>query len=164
MKKNKHEQRKKGFYPSKFKNGNSYQQGKPREEPSRKIPPLERWLYKKNHFVNQVPHKKNNLHPIQEASTIGDVDGSVHRIYAGLDGRQDDRQYQMIDIGGKIANKNIAILIDSRASNSYIVPNLVEKCHLKKSKLEIASLVQLATGVKRKIIEFANLNITPFGS
>ena len=70
----------------------------------------------------------------------------------------------MINVGSKIANKTIVILIDSRSRNSYIAPNLVEKCHLKKSKLEIASLVQLATGVKRKIIEFSNLNIIPFGS
>ena len=34
MKKNKQEQGKKAFQHLKFRNGNSYQQGKPREEPS----------------------------------------------------------------------------------------------------------------------------------
>ena len=63
----------------------------------------------------------------------------------------------MIEVAGKIANKTITILIDSRASNSYIAPNLVEKFHLKKSKLEMEILVQLATGGKRKIIEFVNM-------
>ena len=46
MNKNKKEQRKKGFQPSKFRNGNSCQQGKPREEPSGKIPPVECWICK----------------------------------------------------------------------------------------------------------------------
>ena len=57
----------------------------------------------------------------------------------------------MIEVEGKIANKTIAILIDYGDINSYITPNLVEKYHVKKSKLEIASLVQIATRVKRKI-------------
>ena len=84
----------------------------------------------------------------------------------------------MIEVVGKIANKAITILIDSGASNSYISPNLVEKCHLKKSKLETTSLVQLATSAKRKITEFVkvcplemngmktfeDLNIIPLGS
>ena len=95
-----------------------------------------------------------------------------------MDGRQVDHQSQMIEVAGNIANKNIAILIDFGARNSYIAPNIVEKCHLKKSKLEIESLVQLATWAKRKIIEFvkmcplemnglktfADLNIIPLGS
>ena len=69
-------------------------------------------------------------------------------------------------------------MIDSGASNSYISHNLVEKCHLKKSKLETTSLIRLATGAKRKITEFvkmcplemnglktfADLNIIPLGS
>ena len=86
-------------------------------------------------------HKKNNLHNIQEASIVGDVGGSVKRIYATLEGRKVDHQSWMIEVAGKIANKTITILIDSGASNSYISPNIVEKCHLKKSKLEATSIV-----------------------
>ena len=69
-------------------------------------------------------------------------------------------------------------MIDSGARNSYISPNIVEKCRLKKSKLEIASLVHLATRSRRKITEFVkvcplemngmktfeDLNIIPLGS
>ena len=47
----------------------------------------------------------------------------------------------MIEVAGKIANKTITILFDSGASNSYISPNIVEKCHLNKSTLETTSLV-----------------------
>ena len=84
----------------------------------------------------------------------------------------------MIEVVGNIANKTITILIDSGARNSYISPNLIEKCHLKKSKFETTSLVQIATGAKRKITKFVkvcplemngmktfeNLNIIPLGS
>ena len=63
----------------------------------------------------------------------------------------------MIEVASKVSLKTITILIDSGASNSYIAPNLVEKCHLKKSKLETTSLVHLATGAKRKITEFVKV-------
>ena len=135
MKKKKKEKRKNVFQPSKFRNGNSYQQGKPREEPSGKRPPVECWICKENHFSSQFPRKKNKLHNIQEASNVGDVGGSVQRIYASLDRMQADHQSQMIEVVGKIANKTITILIYLGARNSYISPNLVEKCHLKKSNI-----------------------------
>ena len=62
-----------------------------------------------------------------------------------------------LEVTGNIANKTITILIDSGASNTHIAPNLVEKCHLKKCKLKTMSIVQLATGDKRKIIEFVKM-------
>ena len=99
------------------------------------------WICKENHFVSQCPRKKNNLHNIQDASNVGDVGGSVQRIYASLDGRQADHQSWMIEVACKIANKTITIFIYLRDSNIYISPNLVEKCHLKKIKLETTSLV-----------------------
>ena len=87
MKKNKQEQRKKGFHPSKFRNNNSYQQGQSKEDPSGEIPPVECWICKENHFSRQCLHKKNNLHNIQEDSNVGYVGGSVQRIYASLGGK-----------------------------------------------------------------------------
>ena len=84
----------------------------------------------------------------------------------------------MIEVAGDITNKTITILIDLGAINSYIAPNLVQKCHLKKSKLETTSLVQLVIGSNRKITKFVKvcplemngmktfveLNIIPLGS
>ena len=99
------------------------------------------WICKQNHFFGQCLRKKNNLHNIQEASNVEDVGGSVQRIYVALDERQVDHQSKMIKVEGKIANKTINILIDSRANNSYIAPNLVDRCHLKKSKLETTCLI-----------------------
>ena len=118
---------------------------------------MECLICKENHFASQCPRKKSNIHNIQEASNVGDVGGSVQSIYATLDGKQADHQSRMIEVAGNISNKTITILIDSRASNSYISPNIVEKCHLKKSKLQTTSLVQPATGAKRKITEFVRV-------
>ena len=112
---------------------------------------MECYICKENHFSRQCPRTKSNIHNIQEASNVGYVGGSVERIYTSLGGRKANHESRMIEVAVKIANKTITILIDSGASNSYISPNLVEKCHLKKSKLETTSLVQLAIGAKMKI-------------
>ena len=84
----------------------------------------------------------------------------------------------MLEVEGKILNTPISILIDSEASLSYIVPKIVEKCKLVKEKQKNAWLVQLETGVKRKVTEIVkdcrlglgdmdtsfNINILPLGS
>jgi predicted aspartyl protease len=59
----------------------------------------------------------------------------------------------MIEVEGKIINHLVDILIDSGASHCYIDPKIVDRLHLEKSKLEKSSLVQLATGTKRRINE-----------
>jgi hypothetical protein len=53
----------------------------------------------------------------------------------------------------KIDNQTIAILIDSRASYSYINSNIVEIFYLQKSKNRKYWLVQLVTWAKMKINE-----------
>jgi predicted aspartyl protease len=84
----------------------------------------------------------------------------------------------MIEVEGMINNQIISILIDSGASHSYIDPKMVESLHFPRSKHEKSWLVQLATGVKRKVNEMvksclmdmnglnigAYLNILPLGS
>jgi hypothetical protein len=57
----------------------------------------------------------------------------------------------MIEVEGKIINQIVAILIDSRAIHCYMDHKIVDRLHLKKSKLGKSSLVQLATGTKRRI-------------
>ena len=52
----------------------------------------------------------------------------------------------MIEVEGKIHNQPMKILIDSRASHSYINYNIVENFHLQRSKHKKSWLVQLATG------------------
>jgi hypothetical protein len=101
------------------------------------------------------------------------------RIYSALENKQEEYQFPMIEIEGKIDNQPIAILIDFGAYfHSYINPNLVEIFHLQRRKHEKYWLVQLATTAKRRINELVkdcpmdmnrlgtkvNLNIIPLGS
>jgi hypothetical protein len=60
--------------------------------------------------------------------------GSMPRIYAALENKQEKYQSPMIEVEGKINNHIIAILVDSGASYSYINSNIVEIFHLKMSK------------------------------
>jgi hypothetical protein len=103
---------------------------------------------------------------------------SLHQINATIDGRQDDHESSVVEIGGKILYTQISILIDSGATLSYITPDVVESNKLKKQKHKKPWLVQLATGTKRKVVNFisdlefsldgqkirTNLNILPLGS
>ena len=63
---------------------------------------------------------KNNtaIHNLQEASTVGDMGRSLHQINATIDGRQDDHESSVVEIGGKILYTQISILIDSGATLS----------------------------------------------
>jgi hypothetical protein len=54
---------------------------------------------------------------------------------------------------GKIDNQPIEILIDSRASHSYINSNIVERFNLQRIKHNKYWLVQLVIGAKRNINE-----------
>jgi predicted aspartyl protease len=102
----------------------------------------------------------------------------IHKINVSLEGRQVDHQSIVVEIEGKIQNKQVSILIDPGESLSYITPSLVESCKLKKVKHNKSWLVQLATGTKRKVSEYisncdigindqntlVNLNVLPLGS
>ena len=100
------------------------------------------------------------------------------KINAALENRQADYQTSMVEVEGKLNQTPISILIEPGASLSYISPDLVEKCKLSVEKFAKSWLVQLATGVKIKVISFVNdcivnmdqfetsvkLNVLPLGS
>jgi predicted aspartyl protease len=108
---------------------------------------------------------------------VGDMGRSLHRINASVDGRQDDHQSSVVEIEDKINDTRILVLIDLGAMLSYITPDVVESNKLKKLKHAKSWLVQLATGTKRKVVDFisdlefnldgqrirTNLNILPLG-
>jgi hypothetical protein len=118
------------------------------------------------------------VHNLQEASTVGEVGRSVHRINAVVDGRQVDHQSTIMEVEGKVNDNCISILINPGASLSYVTPALVELNKLKKVKHAKSWLVQLETWTKRKVTNFIsgcelsldgqntklNLNILPLGS
>ena len=59
-----------------------------------------------------------------------------------------------------IQNFSIAILIDPGARLSYISPSIVEKCKLPLKKFDKSWLVHLATGIKRKAVNYVeNCNL-----
>jgi hypothetical protein len=84
----------------------------------------------------------------------------------------------MIEVEGKIVNQHVSVFIDSGEIHCYIDPKIVDRLHLEKSKIGKASLVQLATGTKRRIHDIVrscsislngmnnsvDLNIIPLGS
>jgi hypothetical protein len=63
---------------------------------------------------------------------VGDVGRSLHQINAAIDGRQADHESSVVEIEGKINDTRISILIDPRATLSYITPGIVESNKIKK--------------------------------
>jgi hypothetical protein len=84
----------------------------------------------------------------------------------------------VVEIEGKIHDTRIYVLIDPKATLSYITQKVVESNKLKRLKHAKSCLVQLATGTKRKVIDYildlefnldgqtirTDLNILPLGS
>jgi hypothetical protein len=68
-------------------------------------------------LYRDFPHKGERMrivHNIWEDETMEDMGGSMPRIYAALDNKQEEYQSPMIEVEGKIDNQPIAILIDYR--------------------------------------------------
>jgi hypothetical protein len=84
----------------------------------------------------------------------------------------------MMEVEGNINDQRIDILIDSRASHTYLDPHMVERFHLLRRNLGKLRLGKLATREKKNISEVVkacpmdmnglctkvNLNIIPLGS
>jgi hypothetical protein len=50
---------------------------------------------------------------------VGDL-GKAHRIYATMNNRQEEHQSTVIETPGTVADQTFSILIDLRATESYI--------------------------------------------
>jgi len=74
------------------------------------------------------------LSQIQEALTINDVACNIPKIIATLDGRQADHQSTMVEVQGKISEKNVYVFINIGSTLSYVSPTVFEKCKLRKEK------------------------------
>ena len=109
---------------------------------------------------------------------MGQVAGTVPRIYAALENLQANHQSTVVEVAGKIAMQSVFILIGPGSTHSYITPIVVEIYALKKLKHRKSWLVQLATRTKRKVSEvvekcplvmngivtYVDLNVLPLGS
>jgi hypothetical protein len=133
------DQRKKGAKPPLFINN---PQGRKTPKEPRMIdtgrqrprkPPIQCWGCKGDNMFRDCPHRGEKgrvVHNVQQAENSGGHWArNVPRIYPALDNRHAEYQSHMIEVEGMINNQTIAILIDSRASDSYIDPNMVESLH-----------------------------------
>ena len=117
--------------------------------------PVKCWECNGPHYASIFPNWKktiSNIHTMHEEMNVGDLARTMPRINATLENRQEDYQTSMVEVGGKLNQIPISILIDPGASLSYISPNLVEKFKLSVEKFAKSWLAQLATGAKRKVI------------
>ena len=85
---------------------------------------------------------------------MGQVARVVPRIYTALEDSQADHQSSVVEVAGKIVERSVSILIDLGSTHSYITPRVVEICTFKKAKHRKSWLVQLATGTKRKSVNW----------
>ena len=161
-------QRKKGYQPAPHRNttkrfprkdfhsnhANTQGSGKPVNLGMKKFgdnphEPLKCWECGEPHLRRNYPRLISEniivVHNLQEASTVGDMSRSLHRINAAIDDRQANHQCSVVEIEGKINNTRISILIDLGATLSYITPVIVESNKLKKMRQKKSWMVQLAT-------------------
>ena len=85
---------------------------------------------------------------------VGDLARGIPRINASLENRHAEYQTSMVEVEGMMNHKPISILIDPGDSLIYVSLALVEKSKLPVEKFAKSWLVQLATGEKRKVINF----------
>jgi hypothetical protein len=78
--------------------------------------PLKCWECGEPHLRRNCPRlnptSRTSIHNLQEATTVGDIGKSIHKINVSIEGRQVDHQSTVVEIEGKIQNKQISILID----------------------------------------------------
>ena len=82
------------------------------------------------------------MNAIQSEATVGDVARELPTISVPLENRQADHQATMVEIEGTLNGTPVSILIDPRASLSYISPIIVEKNKLSLQKFDNPWLVQ----------------------
>ena len=88
-------------------------------------------------MLRNCPHQNGNVsqvHNIQGAETVGQVERTIPRIYASLEELQADHQSIVVEVEGKIARQSISVLIDPGSTHGYITPRVVEICAFKKLK------------------------------
>jgi len=143
-------------------------------------PPVQCWGCRGPHYVKKFPLHKgpDEISQIQEESTMGKVARSIPKINVSLEDHQTEFQPTMVEFEGTVFDQTISILIDPRATLSYISPNILEQCKFQAVKFKNTWLVQLTLVDKRRVLaevskfplKLANqpimvdLNVLPLGS
>ena len=90
--------------------------------------PIKCWECNGPHYASVCPNLKktvSNIHTIQEEMTVGELARTIPRINAALENRQAEYQTSMVEVEGMINQTPVTILIDPRATLSYIAPKMV---------------------------------------
>ena len=82
---------------------------------------------------------------------MGQEEGIITKICAVLEDHQEGHNSTLVEVEGDIVERTVFVLIGPGSTHSYITPILVEMCTLKKSKHRRSWLVQIATGIKKKV-------------
>jgi hypothetical protein len=88
-------------------------------------------------MYRDCPHisdKVGFVHNVQQVETMEEMGRSVPWIYASLENKQTEFQLHIIEVEGMINNNAFTILIDSRASHSYMDAKVVERLQFPRSK------------------------------
>ena len=72
----------------------------------------------------------------QEAHTVRDVGHRIPWIYVVVDNKKADHQASIIEMECKLYDQVVYIFIDPGSNYSYINPELVDKCGLKKKCMQ----------------------------
>ena len=102
--------------------------------------PVKCWECNGPHYASICPNQKktiSNIHTVQEEITVGKLARRMPRINAALENRQAEYQTSMVEVEGMINQTPVTILIDPRASISYIAPQIVENVNYLLKNLRI---------------------------
>ena len=77
--------------------------------------------------------------------TMVQLERTVPRTYAALEGHQADRQSSVVDVKDNIDKKSISILIFRGSTHSYANPKIDDICGFKKTNHSKSQFIILAT-------------------
>ena len=118
--------------------------------------PLKCWGCEEPHLWGYFPlenRKEGQVPSTQEAKIVGQETGIIPKICALLEDHQEGHNSTVVEVEGEIVKQAVFVLIDPGSTHSYITPRIIEMCTLKKSRHKRSWLVQLATGIKKKVSE-----------
>jgi hypothetical protein len=83
-------------------------------------------------------------------TTVGDM-GKAHWIHAAVNNRQAEHQSKVLETTGTVADQNLSILIDPRATKSFIYGASLKRIKVKAVEQDEFSFMEMASGAKQKV-------------
>jgi hypothetical protein len=108
------------------------------------------WTCKEPHYQRDCPHEKKGASRAQIHMTVGDL-GKAHRIHAAVNNHQEEHQSTVLETTGKINNQKFSILIDPRATDSFISHAAFKILKVKVIEQKEFSQVEMASREKQRV-------------